>query len=115
MDMMDSVFDFTIIWSLFGSLISIALFGVSLYLVIKKAAIESIFLVIGTFIQMLTTLFYSVGLRIFASIGADVYSNSFLFSVIGGIGFLGSACFAAGFIILVIKYIQKSKNNPVNY
>ncbi len=106
--MMDAGFDFSIIWSLFGGLLSLAVFGICIYYIIAKQSADSILLVIGAFIQLLTSLFYSIGNRILMN-GADFYSNSWIFTLVGVISFIGGLCFTAGLIILIINHVKQHK------
>ncbi|MDF1547512.1 MAG: hypothetical protein P1P88_06805 [Bacteroidales bacterium] len=105
-----SSFDFRMVWSALSGLGSLVVFGICVYFVIAKPAIDSILLVIGSFIHMLTSLFYSVGMVIFSNIyGMDVYSNRWIFSIIGFISLIGTICFTAGLIILIINYVNQYK------
>jgi len=112
---MDSGFDFSILWSLFGALTSFVVLGICIYYVIVKPGVDSILLVIGSFIQLLTTLFYTLGTRILANInGADFYSNRWMFSLVGAFAFIGAICFTAGLIILIINHVKLHKSLKTN-
>ncbi len=107
---MDTGFDFSIIWSIFGALASLIIFGICVYYVIVKPGLDSILLVIGSFIRLITTLFYSVGTIILANMhGADFYSQRWIFNIIGAISFIGTICFTTGLIILIIGHVKAHK------
>ncbi len=105
--MMDTGFDFSIIWSLFGAFVSFLVFGICIYFVIVKPCLESILMVIGSFVNLLTSLFYSIGIMLITKLyGYDFLSTKGIFMVVGGIGLLGSVCFTSGLIILIISHIR---------
>ena len=85
--------------------------GICVYYVIIKQGADSILMVIGAFIQLLTTLFYSIGTRILMNAnGADFYSQRWIYTIIGGIAFIGTLCFTVGFIVLIINHIKLHKS-----
>lgn len=104
---MGASFDFTMIWSALSGLGSLVVFGICVYFVIAKPAADSILLVIGSFIHLLTSLFYSVGVMVMSNIyGMSFYDNRFLFGIIGFISLLGTIAFTAGLIVLIINYVN---------
>ena len=111
MDMMDSGFDFiSIIWSILSVLVSLAVLGICVYYLIVKSGAASILLTAGSFIQLLVTLFYSVGIRIFHNlIDGGTHSMVSVYTVVGAIGFIGSLCHASGLIVLIINHVNMSK------
>ena len=112
---MDTGFDFSMIWSLFGALAAIITFGICVYYVILKPGVDSILLVIGSFVHLLTTLFYSIGTRVLVNMhGADFYSNSWVFKIVGAFAFIGTLCFTAGLIILIVNHVKMHKNIITN-
>ncbi len=106
MDIVDS-FDFNIIWSIFNGLGSLAVFGVCAYFVSVKPGTDSGLLAAGSFIHLLTSLFYSIGIMILSRLyGVDFFSNKMLFGIVGGFNAIGTICFTAGIIILIINYVS---------
>jgi len=110
MDIVDS-FDFNIIWSFFSGLSSLVVFGVCIYFVSVKPGIDSGLLAAGSFIHLLTSLFYSLGIMILSKFyGIDFFSNKMLFGIVGGLGVIGTICFTVGIVILIINYVSLYKN-----
>ena len=108
--MMDTGFDLNILWSLFGAFIGFVVFGISLYFAIVKPCLESILLTVGSFINFLTTLFYSIGMQLLTNLyGVELYSSKGLFAAVGGVGLLGTICFTSGLIVLIVNHIRINK------
>jgi hypothetical protein len=105
--MMDVGFDFSIIWSLLGAFISFLTFGACVYFIIVKPCLESILLTVGSFINLIAALFYSLGVTILSKFyGIDFLSSGGIFAVMGIISFIGSICFTSGLIVLIVNHIR---------
>jgi hypothetical protein len=110
-----SSFDLTMVWSLLGLLIQLVVFGFCVYYVVQKQNTDSFLLAIGSFVHLVTSLFYTVGLPILTRMSVDVYSNRSIFSVIGFINLIGTICFSAGLILLIVNYIKVVNNKEITY
>jgi hypothetical protein len=104
--MIDTGFDFSFIWSTLGILGSLVVFGICLYFIIVKPCAESILLGIGSFIHLLTSLFYSVGTYFLVRFYGTEIFQGWMFAIVSAIGFIGTAFFTAGLIVLIIKYVR---------
>lgn len=113
MNLVDS-FDLTMVWSFLGLLIQLVVFGACVYYVVQKQTNDSFLLAIGAFIHLLTSLFYTVGLPIFSRMGIDIYSNRSIFSVVGFFGLVGTICFSAGLVILIINHLKLVNDKRVD-
>jgi hypothetical protein len=107
-------FDFNMVWSILGLLIQIAVFGVCVYYVVQKQNTDSFLLAFGSFIHLLTSLFYTVGLPVMSRMNVDIYSNRSIFSVAGFFNLIGTICFSVGLIILIINHLKLVNNKMIN-
>jgi hypothetical protein len=108
-----SSFDFNMIWSIFGLFIQIVVFGFCVYYVFQKQSSDAFLLAGGSFIHLLTSLVYAVGIPILSGMNMELYSNRNIFAIIGFIGLIGSLCFSAGLVLLIVKHLKLNKlNNP---
>ncbi len=113
MNLVDS-FDLTIVWSFLGLLIQLVVFSVCVYYVVQKQNTDSYLLSVGAFIHLLTSLFYTVGLPLFSKMNVNIYSNRSIFRVVGFFGLVGTICFSAGLIILIINYLKLVNEKNTN-
>jgi len=113
MNVMDS-FDLTVVWSFLGLLIQLVVFGACVYYVMQKQNNDSYLLVIGSFVHLLTSLFYTIGIRVFSFMNIDIYSNRSIFSIVGFFGLIGTICFSAGLVILILEYLKLYKEKITN-
>ncbi len=111
MQMTDS-FDFSMLWNIFSVLIiHLVTFGVCVYYIIRKQSFDGFLLAAGSFIHILTGIFYTVVLPVMARSGNyEIYSNKVLLISAGIISFIGSVLYLIGFIILVLNYVSVSVN-----
>jgi hypothetical protein len=98
------------VWSFLGLLIQLAVFGACVYYVMQKQGSDSYLLVIGAFVHLLTSLFYTVGIRVFSFMSIDIYSNQSIFGIVGFFSLVGTFCFSAGFVILILEYLKLFKD-----
>jgi membrane protein YdbS with pleckstrin-like domain len=109
-----SSFDFQQLWNIFSTLLfQLATFGICLYYVINKQNIDSILLTCGSFIHLLTSIFYTVIYPIIIRNGGYRFSGSPIMLIINAISFIGSVLFVGGLIILIINHV--SKMNKATY
>lgn len=77
----------------------------------KNKSSHAILLLIGTSINLLVTLFHTVGIPILMKVvGADLYSGTInIFTIITPISFIGSILFAIGLLLLIKEKIRLSQ------
>lgn len=75
---------------------------------VKKAGADSVLLTIGSFLGLLTSVFYMIVLPLFWSYGSDSFSSrEMIIAAVGMIGFFGSVMFGVGLLLLIIKQVKK--------
>jgi hypothetical protein len=109
---MESVnsFDFQHFWNVFSSIIfPLATFGICLYYVIMKQNLDGFLMAGGSFIHILSSIFYTVVLPIMIkNTGTGIYGSGIMMGV-SVLAFLGSILFITGLIILIINHLSALK------
>jgi len=105
MDMANG-FDFMQIWNAFSSIIfPLITCGICIYYVIANQNVDGFLMLGGASLHLLVSIFYSVILPIIVrTSGTDIYSSGVLVGA-GLLSFFGSALFASGLIVLILKYV----------
>jgi len=81
---------------------------VCIYYMVKKASVDAVLLTIGSFLGLLTSVFYMIILPLFWSYGSDSFSSrEMIISAVGMVGFFGSVMFAVGMLLLIIKQVKR--------
>ncbi len=81
-------------------------FGTCCFFLIKKSSAEAILMTIGSGISLLMTILYSVWPLIISAQHLAYTEVSQYYAIFGVISFISSVCFAAGFLILIIKTVK---------
>lgn len=79
-----------------------------IYYMAKRAGADSVLMAIGSFLSLLTSVFYMIILPLYWSYGSDAFNTrTTVVSLVGFVGFIGSVMFGIGLLLLIVKQVKK--------
>ncbi len=104
---------FTVI-NLISLIATLAVFIGSVMLLTRRGKIDSIFLTLGSLMELGRSVFFTLFYRSFVSSGSFM-SRSNLIEAVTWIGILGYLIFVTGFILLAVNLVNPANTNRPKY
>lgn len=80
----------------------------SIYYMAKSGSSDAVLMAIGSFLSMLTSIFYMIILPLFWSYGSDAFNTrTSVITLVGFVGFIGNVLFGVGLLLLIVKQVRK--------